>query len=158
MAISCRAMVYRSTVGNPSFMEMRPPTSREALAHLVSWREPDAQQPGTAPAVPYWHPASERWVLGYLPDAHLTDAACYDLLFSGSEHVCPAGGLRSCRVCELHLPVDAPQGAVLSRLMFCAQIFDTAREAVRDAIDRTGTTITLRATRSSAACVPPRHA
>jgi hypothetical protein len=61
---------------------MRPPTSREALAHLVSWREPDAQQPGTAPAVPYWHPASGRWVLGYLPDAHLTDAACYDLLFS----------------------------------------------------------------------------
>ena len=136
MAISCRAMVYHSAVGAPSFMEMRPPTSREALAHLVSWREPDAQQPGTAPAVPYWHPASERWVLGYLPEAHLTDAACYDLLFSGSEHVRPAGGLRSSRVSELHL--DAPQGAVLSRLLACAQIFDTARAAVRAAVGPAG--------------------
>ena len=136
MAISCRAMVYHSAVGAPSFMEMRPPTSREALAHLVSWREPDAQQPGTAPAVPYWHPASERWVLGYLPEAHLTDAACYDLLFSGSEHVRPAGGLRSSRVSELHL--DAPQGAVLSRLLACAQIFDTARTAVRAAVGPAG--------------------
>jgi hypothetical protein len=49
MAISCRAMVYRSTVGAPSFMESRPPTSREALAHLVSWREPDAQHLNPAP-------------------------------------------------------------------------------------------------------------
>jgi hypothetical protein len=133
---SCRAMVHRSTVGNLSFMEMRPPTSREALVHLVSWREPDAQQPGTAPAVPYWHPASGRWVLGYLPDAHLTDAARYDLVFSGNQHVRPAGGLCSPRVRELHL--DAPQGAVLSRLLACAQIFDTAREAVREAIGPDG--------------------
>jgi hypothetical protein len=76
MVISCRAMVHHSTVGNLSFLEMCPPTSREALAHLVSRWESDAQQPGTGPEVPYWHLASERWVLGYLLDAHLTDAAC----------------------------------------------------------------------------------
>jgi hypothetical protein len=46
----------------------------------------------------------------------------------------PAGGLRSSRV--LHL--DSPQGAVLSRLLACAQIFDTAREAVREAISQDG--------------------
>jgi hypothetical protein len=159
MAISCRAMVYRSTVGAPSFMGMRPPTSREALAHLVSWREPDAQQPGTAPAVPYRHTASERWVLGYLPDTHLTDAACYDLLglFSGSEHVRPAGGLRSSRIRELHL--DALQRAVFSRLLACAQIFDTAREAVRAAIGPKGHYNPPRhPVVGRAACVPPWRA
>jgi hypothetical protein len=47
---------------------------------------------------------------------------------------CAAPG--SVRLCELHL--DAPQGAVLSRLLACAQIFDTAREAVRAAIGQEG--------------------
>ena len=52
MVISCRAMVHHSTVGNLSFLEMCPPTSREALAHLVSRWESDAQQPGTARRCP----------------------------------------------------------------------------------------------------------
>ena len=98
--------------------------------------------------MPYWHPASERWVLGYLPDTHLTDAACYDLLslFSGSEHVS-----------ELRL--DAPQGAVLSRPLACAQIFDTAREAVRAAIGPKGHYNPPRhPVVGRAACVPPWRA
>jgi hypothetical protein len=41
-------------------------------------------------------------------------------------------GSASCA--ELHLPVDAPQGAVLSLLLACAQVFDTASAALRAAV------------------------
>jgi hypothetical protein len=101
MAISYRVMVYRSAVGTPSFMEMRPPTSREALA---------APRPPRLVAGAGRTAARHR-TGGALLAPGLTHAGCYDLLFAGSEHVRPAGELRSSRIRELHL--DAPPGAAL---------------------------------------------
>jgi len=135
MAISLRAMEYIHSTGTPSFFERRPWTRREALAHLASWREPNLPPYQGAVVVPQFIANTGRWALGFVTEARLTDAACVDLIWGGTEHSRPGAGL-AWDLRYLHL--DAHHPAALSRLMSCAQLYDTARAAVVEAVGPEG--------------------
>ena len=134
-SISLNEMRYIHSRGTPSLFSQRPTTRREALAHLASWREPNRPLEGAPTDVPY-RASSGMWVLGYATDARLTDEACVDLIWGGTEHPRPASGLTTPRVQEFYL--DAHHAPALSRLLACAQLFATARAALVEVLGTAG--------------------